>query len=263
MASNLLVLPVIPVFIVFRDRVTMARNLYRQVRQLTGAAPILIDNNSTWGPFLDWIREDDDLIYGSLNHNLGCYAPWTKDPDSGKTVLEIFLERSSFDYYVVTDDDLDISEIPSDVLTVLRAGLDARPDVVKCGLSLRINDLPDKYPFKRSVIEDQKQYWANPSFELLYENKYDNIIGRYFYEANIDTTFAMYRTRDIERIGPQARGKGLRVGPPYCARHLPWYQDPAEWTEEDWYYHENSETYTYWTKLMNDYVKAKGLKPPW
>jgi hypothetical protein len=57
-----------------------------------------------------------------------------------------------------------------------------------------------------------------------------------FYKAPIDTTFAMYRPG----LGHQ-NGNSLRSAPPYTARHLPWYQDFANLSEEDEYYVKHSD----------------------
>jgi hypothetical protein len=89
----------------------------------------------------------------------------------------------------------------------------------KVGFGLRIDDLPDHYPLKSSVVAWESQFWSHP-------------LGENIYEAGIDTTFAVYKPFTYSYM----LHPSIRTGEPYVARHLPWYTDPANQTDEDIYY---------------------------
>ena len=149
----------------------------------------------------------------------------------------------------MTDEDLDLELVPTDILSMLKTGLDSNPDVAKCGLSLKIDDIPDRYPLKEQVLKDQAKYWNEDTLTDHYVNviDYGDRVQAFtnsfqFYRADIDTTFAMYRAHEIEKIGERGQGKGLRLKG-FPAIHRPWYKGVSELTSEDWYAIQNSETY--------------------
>ena len=101
--------------------------------------------------------------------------------------------------------------------------LEQHPDIDKVGFSLKIDDLPNHYRHKKNVLLWEGQFW------------HDKISNK-LYRAPIDTTFAMYRPGQGHE-----NGKSLRTAPPYEARHLPWYQDSRNPSEEDRHYAANAD----------------------
>ena len=147
--------------------------------------------------------------------NLGHRAPWL----SG-LVTELGLDT----HFIVTDPDVVPSqECPTDVLELFYTTLNQYPAIDKVGFSLRLDDLPEQYAHRDDVILWETQFWKN-------------IHPSGFFVAEIDTTFAMYRPGS----GHQ-NGNSLRSAPPFTARHLPWYQDSTNLSEEDAYYIEHSD----------------------
>ncbi|MBJ7422177.1 MAG: hypothetical protein JHC58_04910 [Ilumatobacteraceae bacterium] len=147
--------------------------------------------------------------------NLGHRAPWL----SG-LVPQLGNEK----YFIVSDPDVVPDEnTPSDVFEIFEHMLHSNPKIDKVGFSLRIDELPDHFIHKSDVITWETQFWQ----EVYWPG---------FYKAPIDTTFAMYRPG----LGHQ-NGNSLRSAPPYTARHLPWYQDFANLSEEDEYYVKHSD----------------------
>jgi hypothetical protein len=96
--------------------------------------------------------------------------------------------------------------------------LQRNPSFDKVGFSLKIDDLPAHYRHRDDVITWEKQFWTT-------------VHEPGFYRAPVDTTLALYRPG----LGHD-NGNALRSAPPYVARHLPWYADSANPTEEDRYY---------------------------
>ena len=112
------------------------------------------------------------------------------------------------------------------------------PKVDKVGFSLKIDDLPNAYPNKKLVVQWESRYTKKISQTPL------------LFDAQIDTTFALYRPN---RITPFNRiGRGIRTGFPYTARHLPWYS--VKETEEDQYYKSHQNGGASWFQ-PDDYVK--------
>ena len=92
------------------------------------------------------------------------------------------------------------------------------PDFCKAGLGLMIDDIPECYSLHEYVLKWEQQHW-------------ESTVEPGVFAANVDTTFAAYRPRSTF-----AKKPALRTGAPYVARHLPWYLDSANLSEEERYY---------------------------
>lgn len=183
----------------------------------------IIDNNSTYPPLLEYYKKTDVSVI-RLNKNVGYKSIWETD------IYNIFKKS----YYVYTDADMEIDEeCPDDFMQKFIDILDKFPFSQKVGFGIRIDNLPDCYNLKQDVIKHESQFW---------DNEKDSGV----YKAMIDTTFALYR--------PYCKGAAncyydvYRTGFPYVIRHLPWYQDSSNLSEEDKYYRNNILTSTHWSK---------------
>ena len=181
----------------------------------------ILDNDSSYQPLLDYYKKTPyEVIY--LHQNVGFLALW-KTP-----VYRRFRKQ----FYVYTDSDVVLDEqCPDDFMKVFLSVLLEHPACMKVGFGIRIDDLPDHYSEKQSVINWESQYWANRVNNLLFK-------------ARIDTTFALYR--------PYCKGGSsphlvFRTDFPYVIRHLPWYQDTRHLSEEDQFYIAHSKKETFWT----------------
>lgn len=205
----------VPIFITNRDRIGWVRAAVRDLKRLPGAEVFIVDNASTYPPLLEWYETQDECRVFRLTENRGPRAAWSiKDEVIGDSK-----------YYVVTDNDLDVSTLPADTLEVLATWLDQLPNIHKAGLALRIDDLPATAN-GRAAKEAEAKYWE-PARRL------PSAMGREVYDAALDTTFAMYRQTPayLGQYEPAARLAG-----PYTVRHLPWYQTPETLNEDDrWY----------------------------
>jgi hypothetical protein len=184
----------------------------------------ILDNASTYPPLLDYYKTcKHEVIY--LGENFGYLSLW-KSP---------VRKRFIFDYFVYTDPDIvPIEECPANFLEIFWNKLKSDNSICKVGFSLRIDDLPAHYVHRQKVIDFEQQY---------YEKRVDD----FFYEANIDTTFALYRP-GLER-GANLYLKMYRSAYPLQARHTPWYANGANPTEEEVFYVQNAVTSTHWTDL--------------
>lgn len=198
-------------FVIMYNRLTWPRQMCEWLAD-NGCEVILVDNGSTYAPLLDW--------YGQCPHKVhrlkaqieqAHKTPWTSGiigqiPDS---------------HYIVTDHDLDLSAVPSDFLAVLMAGLENK-DAIKCGLSLRIDDLPDNQ-LTEQVLKIESAYWRNKD-------------ERGYYLAPVDTTLALYHAQRTRNSTPNSFFNAVRTPQPYTAAHLPWHLTPETLTDEEWYY---------------------------
>jgi hypothetical protein len=122
-------------------------------------------------------------------------------------------------WFVYTDPDVIPSDTcPLNVVALLRHRLEEFPFYLKAGLGLRLDDIPDSYHLKQRVID-----WEQ------------HLIGKEIapdvFEADVDTTFALYRPGMPYITGPSIRLQGM-----YSAHHLPWYSDSSQPDEEERYY---------------------------
>lgn len=203
------------IFIIMRDRL---EPLLQLLPWIEGNEIILVDNNSTYKPLLKFYNENP--------YNVNIVKTWENHAHRSPWRCRLVPARER---YVVTDPDvIPDPDCPKDFLDVMNAILDAAPDIQKVGFGLRIDDLPDHYAAKENVINWEKGLWGCQRDVLGYEG----------HEVPIDTTFALYREGTTVGMysSPTEVFPALRLGPPYVARHLPWYSDSSNPTREDIYY---------------------------
>lgn len=204
------------IFIICRDRL---EPLLQLLPWIEGNEIYLVDNDSKYKPLLKFYEENSDK-YNVINtgKNFAHRSPW---------ILNLVPKDER---YVVTDPDVvPDKDCPKDFLKVMSDILDAAPDVQKVGFGLRIDDLPDHYAHKESIIKHERGFWGCRRDILGYEG----------HEVPIDTTFAMYREGiNIGRYGSPATDvwPAIRLGMPYVAQHLAWYVDSSKPTKEDVFY---------------------------
>jgi len=198
-----------PIIITVRDRLSPLISLLDWLTQIGQRNIWLCDNDSTYPPLVEFLENTNFKVVRN-KRNLGHRAPWL----SGLTA-----ELGNDAYFVVTDPDVvPTLACPTDALEFFRDALTSLAEFDKVGFSLKIDDLPSCNAVKDQVLQWESQFWV------------DRYSPRFF-RAPIDTTFAMYRPGLKHE-----NGKALRSAPPYEARHLPWYQDSANPTDEDRYY---------------------------
>lgn len=203
----------IPIIINNRNRLTFLKQLINWYKKAGYKNIIVLDNDSKYEPLLQYYKSENiNVIF--LKENVGHLALWK----SG--VYKQFYG----DYYVYTDPDvLPIDECPFDFMQYFMSLLKKYSSIEKVGFGLKIDDLPNYYDKKNEVINWEKKHWLKQ-------------IEPDVYDAALDTTFALYK--------PYTRGdvwvqNALRTGGNYVARHLPWYENSNNISEEDLYYLNN------------------------
>lgn len=220
----------IPIIINNFNRLSWVQGMLEKIATIPSCYPLIVDNASTYEPLLEWYETKPCEVI--RQQNFGHLGPWSQG----------IVEKYGKEGYVVTDPDLDISDVPVDVLDVLKEGLKKYQHIVKAGLSLEIEDLPDS-TLGKEAYGWERQFWrcAND--------------GR-FYFAALDTTFALYRG-NYTQWTPHFLS-GVRAFRPYTARHLPWYNVKStdnriinlytkmDVTDEEFAYRRNSKTASHW-----------------
>jgi len=156
---------------------------------------IIVDNNSTYEPLLEWYKTSPcEVVMCNKNH--GQSGAW----------FENIPQNRGYEYYVVSDTDLGISDVPKDCLNVLRDKMEKYPQYDRIGLSLIsiVERTPDT-PLYNWIGHALPHYWDMNSLE-------DGLLKRHI----IDTTFGMYY-KDRNKSGTSCA-----TYKPYTARHLPW-----------------------------------------
>lgn len=203
---------------------------------------IIIDNNSTYPPLLEYYKEmKKKVIIEQLNENLGHMVLYKKK--------ELF-DKYCKGFYCLTDADIVPNEnLPrkfmSQMMRVLTKNI---TKINKVGFALKIDDIPDKYLFKEKVLQWEAQFW---------ENKVD----KDNYLAGIDTTFALYKPA-FYPVNNFYFYPGIRMAGSFEAHHGGWYVDFNDLTEEQSYYYANATEASSWKpvdgKATNlDYYKRE------
>lgn len=207
-------------FIIFRDRVSYAKQCHAALQQ-AGLDVHIVDHASTYPPAVDWLTLDIDLGVGRV-HRLVNQHPQRLWQWSG---LDAIVGRD--EPYVVTDCDVVPGDPSLDWVPVFQDILERHPDRCKVGWSLRMSDIPDTYKHQQKVRDWENQHWLHPLEEMAPNRTI-------LFGAAVDTALAMYQP--LNMYPSFALGPALRAGYPYYAKHLSWYEDSANPSEEQVYY---------------------------
>ena len=173
--------------------------------QSDGHEVFIIDQNSSYEPLLDYYETKPCEVI-KLHGNYGHRSPW-----------EMNVVDTS-DFYVVTDPDLDLSQVPSDWEEVLREGLLQYGQWYgpKCGLSIKDTGIPKSSPMYSSDWYQGPKFCDHPDGLPQFWEK--ELPGNFFAHP-VDTTFALYAPGTSKHFD----NGGVRSGKPYTAVHLPWH----------------------------------------
>lgn len=214
----------IPVIINNRNRYTYLLQLINWLEKNGYSNIFIIDNDSTYPKLLEYYSVTKYKVF-RLNENVGNYSLWKTD------IYKQFIN----DYYIYTDPDiLPVDECPGNAVEYFLEILNKYPRIEKAGFGLKTDDLPDCFADKQKVLDWERKFWEMP-------------VEKDLYDAEIDTTFALYRP--FTNMGIWVP-KSYRTGGKYLARHLPWYENTLNPLEEDAYYKSHIRSgISHWTAL--------------
>jgi len=181
----------------------------------------VIDNASTFDPLLRYYKKIPATVY-FLDRNKGHEALWR---------THIFQRLGKY-FYVYTDPDvLPTKDTPTDFMYYFVDVLKRYPKMDKVGFGLKTDDIPDHYPKKSEVLAWEGGLLTHELEPGLFHSK-------------IDTTFALYRPG----IAFQKWETTIRCGSPYELRHMPWYNNMNNLSEEEQFYMDYANDSGSWIK---------------
>lgn len=215
----------VPIIINNYNQLTYLKSLLDALEKRGYTNIHILDNASSYPPLIEFYAQCRYPVY-KLAKNIGYKALWETD----------IFKKFRRSYYVYTDPDVvPIDECPPNFIEYFFDLLGKYKKAQKVGFSLKTDDLPDCFHSKEKVINWEQKILRKT-------------VGENVYDAPIDTTFALYR--------PFSSGEAnfvelnLRTGFPYQARHLPWYSDSDNLTDEQKYYISKCKTITHWSEQM-------------
>ena len=192
-----------------RNRLTSTKNMVEHLLRLNPNEQIIIlDNGSTYPPLLEWYKTIKCQINYIENH--GHLAFWS-----------IGLDKTIGDYFVYTDSDIELNNyFPTNWKEIMLEKLQ-KHNVNKVALALDLKGIPNFYRYKNQVLRNEERWWVN---EIE-----DNV-----FEADTDTTFFL-----MKNIFDNCY-KSIRLAHNnMICKHLPWYDDLSNLSEEEKYYLEH------------------------
>lgn len=191
-----------PAVIIGYNQYTYIKNMVEQLEKYTSDI-IVVDNNSTFPPLLDYYKNDFKYTLLKQKTNYG-HGVWALD----------CVQKLVGDTYILTDPDLQFNEHLPDNFIQQLLGIANHFSARQVGFALCI-DAPDIRTDLLcqglTVKQWESNFWKKPLACPLYPSLK-------LYEADIDTTFCL--------INKKFSGKPtIRVAGDFTCLHLPWHKD--------------------------------------
>ncbi len=214
----------IPVIIINYNRLADLKILVRFLQERRHKNIVIVDNNSTYPPLLEYYKEiEKDIKIEYMQKNYGHMVFWENQD---------LYNKYSKGYHIVTDSDIiPNTNMPTDYLHKMISILDNNKHITKVGFALKIDDIPDYYQHKTKVLEWEKKHWENP-------------VGKNLYLNELDTTFALYPPQYQYNL--LNFYSAIRIAGDYTAQHKGWYIDNQNLTEEENYYFKTASDSNSW-----------------
>jgi len=185
----------IPIIINNRNLLEWPSKMVEDCQKFDDAGDIIIvDNDSTYEPLLEWYRTKPCEIIFTKNYGQSC--PWYIN----------LPEKLGAEFYIVTDPDLDLSKTPKDCLNFIKEKFLKYDEYSKIGLSLYNWEVSENSPYVHHL-----KNWSIVAWDP------NSVVDGLLTNQIFDTTFGMYNINK----GPHS-GKNCSTNLPYSARHIPW-----------------------------------------
>lgn len=231
---------VIPIFIIVHDRIIALDKAVKSYLKFikTPIKIIFHDVASTYGPCLEYLenkrKEGYEVYRSEKNHHLTVMD----------TIKNYMNKNPQYEYFVMTDPDIELDNVNGDILEFYKYLSIQNNNEYVVGPMLRIDDIPDYYPYKKNVIQSHtSQFWHKTPININYKGNTYQI--QY---SLIDTTFQLVHRSLLSSTFAR---KGIRCYPPYSARHLDWYLDPNNLTDDQIYYSKKSTDTATWGRNIH------------
>lgn len=233
------------IFICNRDRLQPLEKLVEILLKCGYFNIVILDNQSTYEPLLKWYDtlKETSVVVHRCKENYG-HTSLDRCLEYEDDFRLQYQKVLSTQYFVYTDSDVvPIDEIPENFIDDM-IEMSKKHNISKLGLSLKIDDLPDHFMYKKEVIEWEKQFFSSVAVEDA------NCV---LYRAAVDTTFAVHRPG----MSCGYRGDAFRTGGNYFARHYPWYYNTANLPEDELHYCYNLGSSGHWSNLVKNAINDK------
>jgi len=239
----------IPIFVITCNRLTVLKKSMESWKKLGDVELVIHDNNSTYPPMVEYLDELSSQGVRIYKHPLAKGTYYDISESVRETITKWFAEtKSNSKYYIVSDPDIELENPSPELLDYYKELLD-KSGVTVVGPMLRIDDLPEHYTLKKEMIQAQEgQFWTKP------RKKFKDVETVH---CGIDTTFGLYKSSfQFRRLN-----HGYRVFEPYMARHLDWYLDTKNLSDEEKYYKDHATSLSTNSQHIKD-GGMKGYRPP-
>lgn len=199
-----------PIYLTNMNRLSTTKKMVEDLFRLNPNSDItIIDNASTYPPLLNWYREIGKYV--KIRKNDVNRGPWS-----------FFYSRINLEcqntHYVYSDADLELNpEMPYNWQEIMLECL--KKYGRKASLALKLSDVPEG-DLKEQIKNHQSICW--------YPTEEKDV-----YRAITDMTFSM----DEKSKG--YRFESMRLAGKFECRHIPWYLDANNLSEEEKYYIEH------------------------
>lgn len=220
----------VPVVIPTFNQLTYCKNTIFRLKDFGLVNFIILDNGSTYDPFLEWIN---DIEYPVLVDN--------QNPGPREFFVNMSIWNRLPEIFIATDPDLEYpSQIPASLVEDM-IELSESHNWSKIALGLNTDPEDEMYPM---VKDWERSYWT----DIIAHTKYGDPI----YNAKTDTTFALYNKKYVRRPGDLNWNGDFFVSPRICGNylcnHLGWYKNINISDNEHDFYKSNASA---WASTIN------------
>ena len=190
----------IPAVIIAYNQYTYIKNMVEQLEKYTTDI-IIIDNNSTYKPLLEYYENDFKYSLLRQKTNLGTFI-----------IEDDFIRSLIGDMYILTDPDIQVNpRLPNNFIQILM-DLSFYFKAHKVGFALSIDSQDirtDILLYGQTIKEWESKFWKNPL-------TYPVNAGLELYGAPVDTTFCLVNNTFADK-------ENIRIAGDYTCFHLPWH----------------------------------------
>lgn len=201
----------IPIILNNFNRLTTTKKLADDLYKLGYTNIHILDNDSTYQPLLDWYDKCPYTVV-RLGKNLGQLAIYNSD----------YINKFQ-GWVAYSDSDIELNLLTPKGFIEKMISTAEKYNKIKAGLALRTDDIPDTR-YGLYVKWQEEKYWKRE-------------LEKDVYDAHVDTTFS------VIQVGLGFTYEAVRLSGDMTARHMPWYLDYENLSEEELYIieHSNSE----------------------
>ena len=201
--------------IISRNRASLVKIAVDFALQKSDMHIHVMDMHSEYRPLIEYLKslENNSKVTVHYLENLGPRKLW---------VNKVFerIAKSSNGFFL-SDGDIDYSDTSIEIFEYFIKLSKEFPGMRKIGSALRLDDLPANSLKSKNISDGELSNWDSRRF-----------IDRNLFLAPADTQFAYYpRYTELFYLWP-----AIRVAGKYQIRHIPWYYNSENMTEEEKYY---------------------------